>query len=366
MLRWRSDLTAASLLAAALAGCAEGKPGSENPDATASAVDASVDPDAEYCDLTMQDEKPGECARFQRQYADLDAGRDAITTPLALKEGETRTVSYAVSRLPEAVQGGGGTIRKAVRPVPRPTMVPRPAPPLPPDEMVVGGASPPPGAEATPSPVETPDAAAGESGAPDPAITPGGEDAGAPLPAPSPVVSAAAPTAEEDGPTQEDIDAAIAATDAQNRAALGVTSANESDVANVKVARTMYACLTGSLAIEILGEECQSRDTRRTPRPVWQWNVRAKEPGNYTLNLASGVEVRTRSGEPRQLSQRAIDRRIEVSVTALGWFQRAMASAVSWLDSPLKAIGALTALLLAIGGLRAAFRKARRGEGGKD
>lgn len=168
------------------------------------------------------------------------------------------------------------------------------------------------------------------------------------------------PSPSPTGPTQEEIDAAIAETDAQNAAALG-DAAGEVETGQIKVARFMYACLRGSPALKVEPEGCQSRDTREDPQVVWNWQVTASAPGTHRLNLRSGVEVRTRQDEPRRIGQRAVNRTITVAVTRIGWFERAMGQAERWFNSPVKAIGALTALVLAVVGLIAAIRKLRKG-----
>jgi len=324
---------AAALASLAIAGCGEapqGSPGEEQaPGAEAVNASASVE-EGEDCDLTGSFEAPGECARFERQYADLDAGRDAFSPQETMKEGETRTVSYAVTRLPKAVQGDGGELAEAV----------------PPSSPVPVGEE----ASATPD--------GGSSGV-------ATDDAGdiAAQPAPEDDHLAASPDPAPTGPTQREIEAAIAETDEQNAAALGDAS-SEVETGQIKVARFMYACLGGSPALKVEPTGCQSRDTREDPQVVWNWQVTATTPGQHRLNLRSGVEVRTRKGEGRRIGQRAVNRTITVAVTRRGWFERAMAQAEWWLNSPVKAIGALTALLLAIVALIAATRKLRNGGGG--
>lgn len=175
------------------------------------------------------------------------------------------------------------------------------------------------------------------------------------------------PSAAPSGPTQEEIDAAIAETDEQNTEALGADAAAV-ETGQIKVARFMYACLRGSPALTVTPKDCQSRDTREDPQVVWNWQVTATAPGRHQLNLRSGVEVRTREGKPRRIGQRAVNRTITVAVTRIGGVERGMKEAERWFNSPVKAIGALTALLLAVLGLVAAIRKLRGGKdgGGKD
>ena len=175
-------------------------------------------------------------------------------------------------------------------------------------------------------------------------------------------VSGPAPTAAPEVPTQEEIDAAITETDAQNVSALGEDAVGV-ETGQIRIARFMYACLSGSPALKVSPAGCQSRDTRADPQVIWNWQVTATAPGRHQLTLRSGVEVRTRTGAPRPIGQRAVNRTITVAVTRVGSFERMMGQAERWFNSPVKAIGALTALLLAIAGLVAAVRKLRHGRG---
>ena len=98
--------------------------GACNQSATTENTSASMDmapdgmsaaPNTEFCKLTMQDEKLGECDRLRAQYAGLDAGVDAFKPNARMREYDQTTVSYAITRLPDSVQGGNGNVAKPVR-----------------------------------------------------------------------------------------------------------------------------------------------------------------------------------------------------------------------------------------------------------
>ena len=86
-------------------------------------------------------------------------------------------------------------------------------------------------------------------------------------------------------------------------------------------------------------------------------------PGNHTLVVQSSVELTAPDGTVRLIPQKGQDASIDVAVTAYGRWKRFLDTAEQWIRSPLGVIAALTALVVAIGGLIGAVRKARRGEG---
>jgi hypothetical protein len=255
----------------------------------------------EWCDITAFHEPVGECARFQQQIDALDAGVDAFQPAERMVADEVNVVTYAITRLPDAVQGEDGELAEAV----------------PEDTAPVADA-------------------------------PGSAEAGPPSPTPT-------------GPTQDEIDTALAqATEAVTD--IVATEGEEGTVTTdrVKMSRFMYACLKGPPSFVIEPAACQSLDTLEQPDAVWHWEVTPTEPGkDFELQLISGFEVRASDGSTRHIGNPVRKAEIEVKVTALGRAKRIFAAAEDWLRSPLGVIAALTALLAAFAGLRRAFRSAR-------
>lgn len=254
-------------------------------------------PTTEYCSLTNTTEPIGECDRLRAQYADLDAGVDAFRPSENVREYEPVVIRYAITRLAEEVQGGGGEVAEPVAP---------------------------------------PDSATGNEGA----------------------------SAETSGPTQEQIDTALA--DARETVTTAIDAdagTDEVAVRQIRIGRRMQACLDADASFQIdEGTRCQTIDTFQKPVAVWRWTVTPTEPGNHTLLVQSSVELTASDGTARFVPQRAQDARIAVEVTAFGRWKRFLATAESWVRSPLGLLAALVALVGAIGALLAAIRKARRGE----
>jgi hypothetical protein len=323
----RKDLQVLAAIAflGGLGGCGANPEGEYDTTAedTAASADDSANDETEWCDLTGQDEAVGECERLQRQYSQLEAGRDAFKPDQTMVAGKATVVSYAIKRLPKAVQGDNGEIATPAEEVPSP-------PPPPPDD---------------PSPTDiddvTDDAAASADSASE-------EPAG---------------TSQE--PTQAEIDQAIEDTDESVSEAV-VPDAEVGSVVTgqIKIARFMYACLEGDPIFKIEPEECQSLDTLQKPQPVFRWRVTPSEPAeDRKLQLTAGIEVRTRDGSPRRIGQAVREAEIDVTVTRLGQWKIWMSELEEWLRSPLGVIAALTALVGAIGLLIGAVRRARKGEG---
>ena len=279
------------------------------------AEDSFTAPDTttEFCRLTMQDEKLGECDRLRGRYAELDAGVDAFRPSARMREYQKTTVSYAITRLPQDVQGGNGEVASPVetRPVRH-------------DEHLT-----------------LPESAA----------------SAIPTPPPSPEPS---PT----GPTQQEIDQAI--DEAQHTVSTAIAPGEEGEAVQnrlIKMARKMHACLDVEDSFTIEGEACRTIDTFEHPVATWRWTITPTQPGNHTLVVQSSVELATRDGTLRLIPQKGQDATIDVEVTAYGRWKRFLEQAEMWIRSPLGVIAALTALVVAIGGLIGAIRKARRGEG---
>lgn len=307
-----------------LGGCNPGTETSEE------AVDASAAAGGdEWCELTYNYEKTGECARLQQQYGALDAGVDAFRPAEEMTADETTVVTYAVKRLPNSVQGENGELATAA-PVPEPT----PEPTETPTE------------NATPTEDATDAAVDVEAGAESGEL---GEAA------------SAAPT----GPTQEEIDSALdTAGQRVSEIVVADEDAAQVTVGQIKMGRLMFACLEGDPTFRIEPEKCQTLNTLEKPEAVWRWQVTPTEPGdNFELSLTSGIELTTSDGKPRRIGQPGRSAEIDVKVTALGRWKRALAQAEEWIRSPLGVIAALTALAGAIGLLIGAIRRARRGEG---
>lgn len=99
----------------AISACSEGGPHGEAVDAAATGVE---DDGTALCMRTQTYETPDDCARFEQQYAALAAGVDAFVPDQSMREYETTVVRYAITRLPDSVQGEEGEI---VEPVPEAT-----------------------------------------------------------------------------------------------------------------------------------------------------------------------------------------------------------------------------------------------------
>ena len=285
-----------------------------------SAENASTSPDAatEFCRLTMQDEKLGECDRLRAQYAELDAGVDAFRPNAKMREYQKTTVSYAITRLPDEVQGGNGEMAAPVLGA-SPQVAPQEAT-IVPSKPIEGSSTPP---------------------------------AAIPSPEPSPT-----------GPTQEEIDQAI--DQAQHSVSTAIAPGEEGEAVQnrlIKMARKMHACLDAEDSFTIDGPACRTIDTFEHPVATWHWTITPTEPGNHTLVVQSSVELAAADGSVRLIPQKGQDATIDVEVTAYGRWKRFLDQAEAWIRSPLGVIAALTALVVAVGGLIGAIRKARRGEG---
>lgn len=311
--------TAAALVV--LAGCmaenASDSVSTEDPADSVSSENSATWDGTEWCQLTRNYEPEGECERFDRQYASLAAGVDAFKPDERMTAGRATVVSYAITRLPDSVQGEGGEVADPV------------------DTPANGSAE---------YSSELPARAESKTGA-------GREDG---------------PTGgEARGSTQAEIDAALeAAARAASEAVVANAAADRVETGQIKMARFMYACLSGNPIFKIEPETCQSLDTLEMPQPVWRWRVTPSEEGKrMKLQLTSGIEVRARDGSPRRIGQATRQAEIDVTVTPLGRWKKRMAEAEEWIRSPIGVIAALTALIGAIGLLVGAIRRARNGEG---
>lgn len=379
-----------ALLALALAGCAEGPPDNGG--------DVFTEPAREAgdlrCELTGTYETEAECERFAEQYASLDAGIDAFKASETMIADEPTIVRYSVVRLAGNVQGEDGEIAAPVAPPPPPP--PPPSPPAPsPEPTPEPVPSPPVG---VPSPVPTPGQRPGNviigqrpiviarPGSPigdrsseqiaaeivipdswqETALSVGTEDAIAePTPAPAPAPPPPPPPAPEPtGPTQAEIDQALAeARDRANRNIGAPTTGGTTETGQVKMGTIMYACLDADPSFKVEPADCQPKNTREDPDPVWRWTVTPSKPGeDYQLTLRSGIVVEASDGGLRKIGQPSRTARIDVEVTALGAVKRFFASAEEWLRSPIGALGALAALLIAFGGVRQAWKKMKSDE----
>lgn len=291
----------------AIGGCSNDTRSS--PSQSAAAGGSTPDGTTQFCRLTMQPEALGDCALLAEQYESLAAGVDAFLPNASMREYEETTIRYAITRLPDEVQGERGELAEAI------------------DE----------------APVAVPAAPADMAPLPEP------------LPSPEP-----APT----GPTRAEIDEAL--MEAEENVSAAVTP--ERDIAPVetrviKLGRRMHACLDADSSFTIAGAACRTIDTFERPIAVWRWTVTPTQPGNHTLVVQSSVELTAADGSARLIPQRAQDAAIAVEVTAYGRWMRFLDDAVAWVRSPLGLLAALTAFSGAVGLLVGAIRRARRGEG---
>ena len=262
-----------------------------------SAPSASVEEGVtEYCRLTRTIEPIGECARLQAQYEDLDAGVDAFKPSEKVREYEPLVIRYAITRLPDAVQGEGGELAEAV-----------------PEDDANG---------TEPSPAET-------------------------------------------GPTQQEIDTALAeAEEVVTQAIEAEPGDEEIETRVIKLGRMMQACLQADSSFELdEATRCQTLDTSQLSVAVWRWTVTPTAPGNHTLIVSTSVALSASDGTPRFAEQKSQLAPIAVEVTAYGRWKRFLVEAEAWVRSPLGLLAALTVLVGAIGLLIGAVRRARKGQG---
>ena len=383
---WKT-LAGCAALAMATAGCG----GQQRSDGT---EDIFAEPEREagdvLCDLTGTYETTAECERFSDQYARLDAGIDAFEPNQRMTADVPTVVRYSIVRLDDRVQGGGGEI---ARPAPPPPPPPPPtSPPLPPDAAPgpssEPGPTPAPPPDVTLSPVPSatfrprPELVLGDRpiviASPDQGIdrglsdaaaerivipgswenraeaiagsTPGEDMLSAEPPAPLPSVTPS-------GVTQEEIDTAVDRAEDQATRNIGAPTGGTTETGQVKVGTVMYACLEADPSFKVEPADCQPMNTREDPDPVWRWTVTPSEPGTSQLKLRSGIVVEASDGGLRKIGQPSRTATIEVDVTTLGAVKRFFASVEEWLKSPIGALGALAALLIAVGGVRRAWKK---------
>lgn len=89
----------------------------------------------------------------------------------------------------------------------------------------------------------------------------------------------------------------------------------------------------------------------------WHWLLTAKSPGKHKLIFTTTVSFQDRQGQELQLRQTPDYREIEVAV--------GFESVSEWLQDTKVLIGLLTAVLTALAGLFAAWRKLKGGKAGK-
>lgn len=384
-------LAGCAMLALAASGCSE-KPAEEPGDIFAEPVQEAGDI---LCDLTGTYETRAECDRFAEQYSKLDAGIDAFEPNRKMTAEVPTVVRYSIVRLDAKVQGGGGEIAEAVPAPPPPA--PPPPPPAPAPSQPVPTASPqpapsPPAPATSPSPAFRPgrtDVVIGERpiviGRPEMEVDRGASEAvaseivipqawensaqavegpgpgadGSTLATGSPESTTAppAPTAAATGPTQEEIDTAIAKAEDKATRNIGASIGGTTETGQVKIGTTMYACLEADPSFKVEPADCQPKNTREDPDPTWRWTVTPSEPGTSQLKLRSGIVVEASDGGLRKIGQPSRTATIEVDVTTLGAVKRFFATLEEFLRSPIGALGALAALLIAIGGVRRAWKK---------
>lgn len=268
------------------------------------------------CAVTGTRETASDCAEFARNLDGLKAGVDAFRPEQSMVRDQVAIVRYSLVALPEAIQGENGEIATAS------------------DAEAA--------ADATDDAMTASDAAA----PPDAASTP-----------------AALPSAAASRPSRAQIDRALAET--TNRVAEQIVpnrQAGEVETHVVKLGQRMFACLSGDPSFTIGPAECQTYNLIETPNPVWIWQVTPTKAGtSLKLYLRSGIALEGADGKIRRIGRYATTKEIAVTVSPLGRFQDMLRAATDWLQSPMGIIAALTALLGAIAGLVAAYRKLRPG-----
>lgn len=389
MAQYSMRLAGCAMLALAMAAC-DDRPAEEQ------LGDVFAEPDREVgdilCDLTGTYETKAECDRFGEQYGKLAAGIDAFEPNQKMTADVPTVVRYSIVRLDAKVQGEGGEIAKPVAPPPPPPPAPAPLPtpatplPEPPTLTPSPTLSPQPSATFRPRPTEV---IVGERpiviGRPPLEVEPGPSEAVAaeivipdswentsqaierdgPISDASPIAEATpeplpAPTAT--GPTQEEIDSAIAKAEGKATRNIGAPTGGTTETGQVKIGTIMYACLEADPSFKVEPADCQPKNTREDPDPTWRWTVTPSEPGTSQIKLRSGIVVEASDGGLRKIGQPSRTANIEVDVTTLGAVKRFFATLEEFLRSPIGALGALAALLLAIGGVRRAWKKMKSDE----
>lgn len=265
------------------------------------------------CAVTGTRETEGDCAEFAQGLSGLKAGIDAFKPEQPMIRDESTTVRYSLAVLPDIAQGADGWIAT-------PT---------------------------THSHAQAPN---------DPE----------PLPRPPLPEDGQAWESAKARPTKAQLDEAIETTEKTvTEQVADPDEVGQIETGTIKVAGRMFACLTGDRTFEIGPTECKAFNMIENPYPVWEWQVIPRAGGNgHKLFLRSGIELEGTDGQPRRIGRYAKTETIRVDVSMLGKVQDGLKQAESWARSPLGLIAALTALLLAIGGLIAAWRRARAGQNG--
>ena len=299
-----------ALLASSCGGAPPDQASEDPPDIAATPAPEPIPSPRLPCAVTGTRETAADCAEFASGLDGLKAGVDAFQPEQPMVRDEVTEVRYSLAALPESIQGDDGEI-----------------------------------AAASDAPMASMDASAEDSA-----------DVGAD----------AASDAASAGPSQSEIDEELARTEAEvSRNVAPEEQAASVEAGRIRIGQKMFACLAGDSIFEIKPVRCQTYNMIENPNPTWVWQVipRAGDRA-YKLYLTSGIELEGADGEPRRIGQFSKTEEISVEVTTLGRFQDKMRAAEAWIRTPMGVIAALTALIVALGGLGVAWRRARKGEAG--
>ncbi|MFN3458844.1 MAG: hypothetical protein ACK4Z8_14815 [Novosphingobium sp.] len=139
----------------------------------------------------------------------------------------------------------------------------------------------------------------------------------------------------------------------------------------VEVGREMSACLNGAtFDIAIDGAEgpvgteqgrCKTLRRADSRTMLWEWQVTPRTEGQQKLDLTVSVVLKNQDGSIRKVGTKSFTREIRVAVKPVDWWKEAVATATEFVQTPMGLIAALVSLLGALGGLRVAWRRFRRG-----
>ena len=129
----------------------------------------------------------------------------------------------------------------------------------------------------------------------------------------------------------------------------------------IPVGRRMAVQLEGE-GFTIAPEGLREADLGITGGARWQWRVTPERGGSRRLVLSAYVIVEAPGGARGQHLIRTMHQDVEVAVAAGEQADSFFAGIIKWLGNLKNLLGALAAVVLAAVGLRAAWRKYRRGD----
>ncbi|HWA00475.1 MAG TPA: hypothetical protein VG841_09205 [Caulobacterales bacterium] len=300
---WRAVVIAALLGAASCGQSAT----TEEQAAPAPSVDAGGGPTI-FCEEVGRRISQQDCDDFNALARDAQAGVAAFNAPKDMRRGETHTLQLAISYAPPQVQIAPPVSAQTPTedaPAANEEMPPPPAPAMADDEHAV----------------RREDAASGPGGV----------------------------TAAQAGPPR-------AQTPAETVEGLPGDTVQFTPL----VGRFMKADLTG-VGFDITAASPATQEVTKDGVTTWSWRVVAREGGIRSLTLTTVVQGCTAQGECVPLRTTTQNYTVSVSVSPIDKVRDFLVGAPDWLKIITAVIVALTSLIAAIFGLRAAIRKGRSG-----